>query len=175
MSVYALSAVHRIGRIGQDAISFVTPEDQELVAQTISNYVPSLIAGHSADVNARDEHTVKPWLAGKLDYSPPVVDLSEAGYTLIGDRIGYAGPVSRRSDFVPAWKSLDQPIRLAEGIINRHARYNNYEGRLFMKWHGFFSFIVPPSLLLVFPELSLVHCGRADNMDNCEAKDSREE
>jgi hypothetical protein len=44
-----------------------------------------------------------------------------------------------------------------------------------MKWHGFFSFIVPPSLLLVFPELSLVHCGRADTMDKCEEKDSREE
>ena len=62
-----------------------------------------------------------------------------------------------------------------EGIINPHARYNNYEGRLFMKWHGFFSFIVPPGLLLVFPELSLVHCGRAGTMDKCEEKDSREE
>jgi hypothetical protein len=62
-----------------------------------------------------------------------------------------------------------------EGIINPHARYNNYEGRLFMKWHGFFNFIVPPGLLLVFPELSLVRCGRADNMDNFEGKDSREE
>ena len=30
---------------------------------------------------------MKPWSTGKLDYSPPVVDLSEAGYTLIGDRI----------------------------------------------------------------------------------------
>jgi hypothetical protein len=38
-----------------------------------------------------------------------------------------------------------------------------------MKWHGFFSFIVPASLLVVFPELSLVHCGRADSMDEaCE-------
>jgi hypothetical protein len=94
-------APHR-GRTGQDAISFVTPEDQELVAQAISNCIPSLIAGHLADVSARDERTVKPWFTGKLDYSPPVVELSEAGYTLIGDRIGYAGPVSRRSDFVPA-------------------------------------------------------------------------
>jgi hypothetical protein len=61
------------------------------------------------------------------------------------------------------------------GIINPHARYNNYESRLFMKWQRFFSFIVPPGVLLVFPELSLVHCGRADNMDKCEEKDSREE
>ena len=62
-----------------------------------------------------------------------------------------------------------------EGIIDPHARYNNDESRLFMKWHGFFSFIVPPGLLLVFPELSLVHCDRADTVDKCEEKDSREE
>ena len=43
-----------------------------------------------------------------------------------------------------------------------------------MRWQVFFSFIVPPSLLLVFPELSLVHCGQADTMDKCEEKDSRE-
>ena len=52
------------------------------------------------------------------------------------------------------------------GIINPHARYNNYESRLFMKRHGFLSFIVPPGLLLVFPELSLVHRGQADNMED---------
>ena len=62
-----------------------------------------------------------------------------------------------------------------EGINNPHARYNNYERRLFMKWHKFFSFIVPPGLLLVFPELSLVHCGRADIIDKCEEKSSREQ
>ena len=44
-----------------------------------------------------------------------------------------------------------------------------------MKWQGFFGFIVPPSLLLVFPELSLVHCDRADDMGKCEERDSREE
>jgi hypothetical protein len=42
-----------------------------------------------------------------------------------------------------------------------------------MKWHGFFSFIVPPSLLLVFPELSLVHCGLVDTMGKRQEKDSR--
>jgi hypothetical protein len=44
-----------------------------------------------------------------------------------------------------------------------------------MKWHGFFSFIVPASLLVAFPELSLLHCGRADSTDKCEEKDGRDQ
>jgi hypothetical protein len=44
-----------------------------------------------------------------------------------------------------------------------------------MKWRGFFDFIVPPSLLLAFPELSLVHRSRVDATDNCKPKDDREE
>ena len=81
-------------------------------------------------------------------------------------------------------KSISEPWRCycasligasRQGISNQHPRYNNYESRLFMKWHGFFSFIVPPGLLLVFPELSLVHCGRADNMEKCEEKCNREQ
>jgi len=39
------------------------------------------------DVTSSDQHTVKPWVTGKLDYSPQIANLSEAGYELVGGRI----------------------------------------------------------------------------------------
>jgi anti-sigma factor RsiW len=67
--------------------AFSPAHDRDLIAQTIGNHARSLIAVHFVDVTSSDQHTVKPWFAGKLDYSPPVVDLAQAGYPLIGGRL----------------------------------------------------------------------------------------
>jgi mycothiol system anti-sigma-R factor len=85
--VYA-AAILVLGFILTSALRTFSPnKDQELISQAITNHARSLMVDHLVDVTSSDQHIVRPWFTGKLDYSPPVADLAQAGYVLVGGRI----------------------------------------------------------------------------------------
>lgn len=67
----------------------VSRRGQAFAQDLLTSHLRALAAASPVDVVSEDRHTVKPWFAGRVGESPPVVDLSAQGFPLLGGRIDY--------------------------------------------------------------------------------------
>ena len=63
--------------------------NEDLAVEAVTTHVRATLGNHRVDVASSDQHTVKPWLSARLDYSPPVRDFAAEGFALVGARIDY--------------------------------------------------------------------------------------
>jgi len=61
--------------------------NEDLAGEAVASHVRATLNNQLIQVASSDQHTVKPWLSARLDYSPPVQDLATDGFTLIGGRL----------------------------------------------------------------------------------------
>ena len=119
------------------AVVLIAPQVTEagVEQQLVASHVRSLLANHLTDVATSNQHVVRPWFNGRVDIAPPVPELAEQGFPLVGGRLDYIG-----GRVVPAivYKHRLHTVNLfawpAEGRVLNETRTVRRDGYSIVEW-----------------------------------------
>jgi len=116
----------------------VRSSHEQLVASAaLTGHIRSLQPGHLVDVPSSDRHTVKPWFQGKLDFAPPVPDLSELGWVLIGGRLDYIdGHTAAAVIYQRRMHNINVFLWPHHGPSDDHIQPEDAQGYQILHWNG---------------------------------------
>ena len=119
------------------ALAVVMPQltHTDVEDQLVQSHVRSLLVGHLVDIPTSNRHVVKPWFNGKVDFAPPVPELADEGFPLVGGRLDYidddevAAIVYRhRLHVINLFVRPAHTLSLPGGVVTR------YEGYSLVRW-----------------------------------------
>jgi len=106
----------------------------DLAGEVVAGHIRAMQANHLMDVASNDQHNVKPWFEGKVDFAPPVKNLAAQGFPLAGGRLDY---VNQRNVAVMIYQGGKHPINLfawPDAAANSGPGFSTVQGYNMAHW-----------------------------------------
>jgi anti-sigma factor RsiW len=118
------------------ALVVLLPRTSDLSDAVVSDHIRALQPGHLIDVVSTDQHTVKPWFDGRLDFAPPVKDFKAAGFPLQGGRLDYLDGKQVAALIYQSGKHIiDLYVWPDSGALKDGTHEGSLHGYNYVRWH----------------------------------------
>jgi anti-sigma factor RsiW len=113
-------------------LRFYTPNDRKIAELVVDGHIRSMLATHLVDVQSSDQHQVKPWFNGRLNFSPKVTDFGDKGFPLEGGRLDY---VDNKNTAALVYKRNQHVINVFEYPASGSAGLKDFQQRGYNIFH----------------------------------------